>query len=119
MRNRICFACQLTLVFAQQGQVQQDGERGGVGGQDDDLACSTVQGLGGLVCALLQLAVMAGLLDEVEDLLRESLLSDGPCGAGYVRHDEVGDWGRKSFGARLARIICRGFTDLKLVVDRE
>lgn len=59
------------LVFAEKRDVEQDGERGGVGGQDDNLGDTTVEGLGCLVGALLQLAVVRGLLDEVEDALRE------------------------------------------------
>lgn len=46
--------------------------------ENDDLGSTTVQGLGGFVGALLQLAVVRGLLDEVEDRLRESLVGDGP-----------------------------------------
>lgn len=66
------------LVLAQQGQVQNDGQGGGIGGQNDDLGGSAVQGLGGLVGTLLQLAVVAGLLDEVEQGLGEALIGDGP-----------------------------------------
>lgn len=66
------------LVLAQQRQVQQDGERGGVGGQDDDLGDTAVQRLGGLVGALLQLLVVRRLLDDVEDLLAESCVGGGP-----------------------------------------
>jgi len=66
------------LVLAQQGQVQNDRQRSGVGGQDDDLGGSAVEGLGGLVGTLLQLAVVAGLLDEVEQGLSEALIGDGP-----------------------------------------
>ena len=32
-----------------------------------------------LVCAFLELTVVRGLLDEVEDGLRKSLVGDGPC----------------------------------------
>ena len=59
--------------------MEQDSERGGVGGEDDDLRDTTVEGLGGLVGALLQLAVVGSLLDEVEDFLRKSLVGLGPC----------------------------------------
>lgn len=34
------------LVLSQEGQMEQDGERGGVGGQDDDFSGSAVQSLG-------------------------------------------------------------------------
>lgn len=50
------------LVLAEEGQVQQDGEGRGVGGEDDDLRDTTVESLGGLVGTLLQLAVC--LLDR-------------------------------------------------------
>jgi hypothetical protein len=69
------------LVLAEEGQVEEDGQGAGVGGQDDDLGDTAVEGLGGLVGALLQLAVVGGLLDEVEDLLGESLVGLGPCSA--------------------------------------
>lgn len=58
--------------------MQQDGEGRGVGGQDDDLGDAAVERLGRLVGALLQLAVMGGLLDDVEDLLGEGGVGDGP-----------------------------------------
>lgn len=69
------------LVFAEEGQVKENSQRAGVGGQDDDLGDTAVEGLGGLVGALLQLAVVGGLLDEVENLLGESLVGLGPCSA--------------------------------------
>jgi hypothetical protein len=58
--------------------MEEDGERGGVGGEDDDLRDTTVEGLGGLVGTLLQLTVVAGLLDDVEDLLGEGRVGNGP-----------------------------------------
>jgi hypothetical protein len=66
------------LVLAKQRQVEEDGERGGVGSENDQLADSAIQGLGCLVGTLLELAVVGGLLDEVKDLLGESLV--GPKG---------------------------------------
>jgi hypothetical protein len=36
------------LVLAEKRQVEEDGERGGVGGEDDQLADTTVESLGGL-----------------------------------------------------------------------
>lgn len=70
------------LVLAEEGKVEEDGERGGVGGEDDDLGDSAVERLGRLVGALLQLAVVAGLLDDVEDLLGEGRVGDGPSWGG-------------------------------------
>lgn len=43
------------LVLAKERQVQNDGERGGVCGEDHQLGGSTVQGLGGLCMILLDL----------------------------------------------------------------
>lgn len=62
------------LVFAQKRQVQQDRQRRRVGGQDDELADTAVQGLGRLVGALLRLAVVGRLLDQVEEFLLERLV---------------------------------------------
>lgn len=66
------------LVLAEEGKVEEDGERGGVGGEDDDLGDTTVEGLGRLVGTFLQLTVVAGLLDDVEDLLGEGRVGNGP-----------------------------------------
>jgi hypothetical protein len=50
--------------------------------------------LGGLVGSLLQLAVVGCLLDEIEDLLAESLVGLGPRGAvvGHCRFGCGGGW---------------------------
>lgn len=58
--------------------MEQDGQRRCVGRQDDDLGDAAVEGLGGLVGSLLQLLVVLALLCEVEDLLAESRIGDGP-----------------------------------------
>ena len=58
--------------------MEEDGEGSGVGCEDNDLGDSAVESLGRLVRTFLQLAVMAGLLDNVEDLLREGRVGDGP-----------------------------------------
>lgn len=66
--------------------MEQNGERRGVGCEDDDLADATVEGLGSLVGAFLQLAVVRRLLDQVEDLLRECLVGNWPgCGFCHFR----------------------------------
>jgi hypothetical protein len=57
------------LVFAEEWKVEKDSERSSVGSEDDDLTDTTVQSLRRLVCTLLELAVVGGLLDDVEDLL--------------------------------------------------
>lgn len=49
--------------------MEKNSERSSIGRKDDDFTDATVQGLGSLVCALLQLAVVTGLLDDVEDFL--------------------------------------------------
>lgn len=51
--------------------MQQNLERLRVGGEDDELASAAIQRLGRLVGALLQLAVVRGLLDQVQDRLRQ------------------------------------------------
>jgi hypothetical protein len=43
------------LIFAKQGQVENDLKRFGVGGQDDEVCHTAVQSFCGLVGALLQL----------------------------------------------------------------
>lgn len=49
--------------------MEENGERSGVGSEDDDLTDTTVQGLGGFVGTFLELAIMGGLLNDVENLL--------------------------------------------------
>jgi hypothetical protein len=71
------------LVLSEQGNVQDDRQRGGVGSENDKLAGSTGERLGRLVSTLLQLAVMAALLDKVEELLGKSRVGLGP-GSGFV-----------------------------------
>lgn len=66
--------------------MHQDGQRGGVGGQDDDLGDTSIEGLGGLVGALLQLTVVRCLLHEVEDFLGQGAVGDGPGGVCVVGH---------------------------------
>jgi len=63
------------LVFAQEGQVQQDFDGLGVGGHDDELGNPTVESLGGFVGSLLGLLVVRGLLDEIQE-------GDGQVGIG-------------------------------------
>ena len=58
--------------------MEKDGEGSGVGGEDDDLGDSSVQYLDSFVGALFELAVVRGLLDDVEDFLGEGGVGDGP-----------------------------------------
>lgn len=70
------------LVLAKKRQVKEDSQRAGIGGKDNDFGNTTVESLGSLVGTLLQLAVVGGLLDKIENFLAESLVGLGPCGAG-------------------------------------
>lgn len=66
------------LVFAEKGKVEKNSQWGSIGGEDNNFTDTTVEGLGGLVGSLLQLTVMLSLLNEIEDLLGESAVGDGP-----------------------------------------
>lgn len=57
------------LVLGEQGDVQEDGQRGRVGSKDDDLSSTTVKSFGSLVGSLLELTVVASRLDQVQDFL--------------------------------------------------
>merc|ERR1712117_813176 len=59
------------------GDVQQDLERLAVGGKHHELGLTTVQSLGRLICPLAQLLIIGSLLDKIEDLGGERLLSQG------------------------------------------
>eukprot|EP00959_Pyramimonas_sp_CCMP1952_P000106 1907-Pyramimonas_sp.AAC.1 len=59
------------LVLSQQRQMQQDFKGLSVRGHDNELGNATVQGLGSLVSALLQLLVVGGLLDDIQDGVRQ------------------------------------------------
>ena len=63
--------------LAEERQVQQDLQRLSVGSHNDELGNAAVQRLGGFVGALLELLVVRGLLDQVQDLLRERRVSQG------------------------------------------
>lgn len=77
------------LVLAEKRDVEENGKRSGVGGEDDDFGDTTVEGLGGLVGALLQLTVVGGLLDQIEDVLGEGGVGDGPGGGVVLRHVDL------------------------------
>lgn len=72
--------------------MQENGQRSSVGGENDNLGDTTVEGLGCLVGTLLQLAVVRGLLDQVEDVLGQGGVSDGPGGGVVLRHFFFGWW---------------------------
>lgn len=73
--------------------MQQDRKWRGVCSQDDNLTDTSVQRLGRLVGAFLKLSVVRGLLDEVENFLRQGLVGDRP-GCGFVGHFRKGCDGR-------------------------
>lgn len=78
------------LVLTEERQVQEDGQRSGVGSEDDDLGDAAVESLGGLVGALLQLLVVGCLLDDIQDLLGQGCVGRGPGWRGMlaeVRYD--------------------------------
>lgn len=58
--------------------MKEDGERSGVGCQDDDFRDTTVKSFRSFVGTFLQLAVVGRLLYNIEDLLSESGIGDGP-----------------------------------------
>lgn len=64
------------LVLAQERKMQDNLDGRSVGSHDDELGDTTVQGLGGLVSALLQLTKVGGLLDEIEDLVGQLGISE-------------------------------------------
>merc|ERR1719319_557679 len=65
------------LVLAKEGDVKKDLQGLAVSSHHYELGLSTVQGLCGLVCSLPELLVVCRLLDEVENLGAEGLVSQG------------------------------------------
>ena len=80
------------LVLAEQGDVEEDLQRLTVSGEDHELGLPSVEGLGGLVSSLPQLLVVRGLLNQVQDLGGQGLLSQG-VGLGVHLVSHVGDGG--------------------------
>merc|ERR1712106_817021 len=75
------------LILAQEGDVKENFQRLTVSGEDDKLSLTPVEGLGGLIGSLPQLLVVSGLLNQVQDLGGESLLSQGVgLGVNLVSH---------------------------------
>jgi len=58
--------------------MKQDFDGFGVSSQDDKLCDASVKSFGSFVCTLLQLLVLRSLLNEVENLIRESSVRDRP-----------------------------------------
>lgn len=65
------------LILAQQRQTENNLDGAGVSSHDDKLRDTSVEGLGGLVSSLLELAQMGSLLDNIQDLLGHSRVSEG------------------------------------------
>ena len=76
------------LVLAEEGQMEENFDRFGIGGHDDHLTDTTVQCLGRLVGTLLGLLVVRSLLDEVEQGYGELGVGEGK---GFLTHGCV-DW---------------------------
>lgn len=68
----------LYLILAQERQVKKNLNGLGIGGHDDELGNTTVEGLGGLVSTLLELLVVRSLLDQVHDGVGKSGIGKGP-----------------------------------------
>ena len=66
------------LVLTQEGQVEDDLERLGIGSQDNEVSNTAIERLGSLVRALLHLLVEGGLVAQVDQLLGELVVSLGP-----------------------------------------
>ena len=79
------------LVLAEQWQVQDDLERLRVGGEDDEVGDATVERLGGLVGALLELIEGLGLVDDVQDGLAHLVVCLGP-GSALLNGIVIGGW---------------------------
>lgn len=66
--------------------MQQNSQRAGISSEDDDFRGSAVESLGRFVGAFLQLLVVRSLLDDIEDVLGEGFVGDGP---GYCHHVRI------------------------------
>jgi len=77
--------------------MEENLERLGVSGEDDELSSTTIEGLGGFVGSLLELPVVGGLLHEVEDLLRERGVREGE---GFVVDGSHWGWAAGLSGER-------------------
>lgn len=86
--------------------MQQNSQGAGISSEDDDLGCSAVQCLCGFVGAFLQLLVVRSLLDDVEDVLGEGFVGDGP---GYFKKSES-EYTRSNFEGKKRGLTCVGFS---------
>ena len=77
------------LVLAQQRDVEQDLQGFRVCRHHDELRLSSVESLGGLIGALPQLFVVGGLLDQIQYLGSQRLVSEWVgLGVDFFRHDD-------------------------------
>ena len=77
------------LVLAQQRDVEQDLQGLRVCRHHDELRLSSVESLGGLIGALPQLFVVGGLLDQIQYLGSQRLVSEWVgLGVDFFRHDD-------------------------------
>jgi hypothetical protein len=74
------------LIFAQQRQMEENLDRLGVGGQDNQFRDTTIEGLGGLVGSLFGLLVVGSLLDQIQDGHGQIGISEGE---GFLRHVDI------------------------------
>ncbi len=65
------------LVLAEEGQMEQNFEGLSISSHDDELGDTAVEGLSGLVRAALQLLVVGRLLDKIEQLDGQLVVSEG------------------------------------------
>ena len=66
------------LVLAEKGQVEYNLEGLSVGGKDNEVSNTSVEGFGRLIGSLLELLVELGLVKEIHDLLGQGVVSSGP-----------------------------------------
>lgn len=67
----------LVFVFAEQGKVEQNFQRFGVGGQHYKFRDATVQGFGGFVGTFFQLLEVGGLRDQIIDGDTQPMTNNG------------------------------------------
>lgn len=68
--------------------MQQNSQRSGISSENDNLSGATVQRLGRLVGTLLELAVVAGGLDDVEDFLCDYMSVPGSSAVLYEKYSD-------------------------------
>lgn len=82
--------------------MEENLKRLGVGGHDDELTDSSVEGLGGLISTLLELLVVGSLLNKVENLVGQ--LGGGERECFWVDSFNGGSFGGCLWGRLLVRV---------------